>query len=98
MCDAHRWAWKIEANHPELVDRQPDVAHAIAEPEIVLQDRDYGDRRHHIRRDPNGLYIVAVVEYRYASGQAQGLVITAFLRSRLRVGDEVLFVRSGGDR
>lgn len=91
-CDPQRWAQKIDANHPELTGKQAEVAEAIANPEIVLRDRDYPERRHFIRRNVDALYIVAVVEYRYAHGLLTGHLVTAFVRSRLRSDDQVLYV------
>lgn len=92
LCDAQRWANKIDANHPELSGKQDEVAEAIRNPEIVLQDRDYPDRRHLIRRNADSLYIAAVVEYRYSRGSVTGRLVTAFVRYRLRPDDHVLYV------
>jgi hypothetical protein len=92
QCDSVRWAEKIEANHPELIAEQAAVALAIATPEIVLQDRDYPNRRHLIRRRNDTTYIDAVVEYRYWQHALTGRLVTAFVRSRLRSNDLVLYV------
>jgi len=94
VCEPHRWAQKIDANHPELSGKQAEVAEAIANPEIVLQDRDYPDRRHFIRRNADALYTVAVIEYRYSRGLLMGHLVTAFVRYRLRSDDHVLYVNA----
>lgn len=93
-CTTARWTRKIDANHPELSGKQSSVGEAIASPEIVLQDRDYPDRRHLIRRTSDTLYILVVVEYRYTQGSLAGSMVTAFLCSRLRRGDPVLYVKA----
>lgn len=92
QCTEQLWRSKIEANHPELIGKQAEVAAAISQPEIVLQDRDYGNRRHHIRRNTAARYTSAVVGYRYSREGVTGHVITAFERRRLRTDDEVLYV------
>ena len=92
-CDASRWTSKIDVNHPELSGKQAEVSEAIANPEIVLQDRDYPNRRHLIRRNAESLYIAAVIEYRYSRGTITGRLVTAFVRSRLRPDDQVLYVK-----
>lgn len=94
VCDAQRWAEKIDANHPELSGKHDDVPQSISEPEMVLQDRDYGARRHHVRRSANNLYTMVVVEYRYSRGDVTGHLVTAFVRQRLRADDEVLYVKA----
>jgi hypothetical protein len=91
-CEATRWAEKIEANHPELVGQQAAVALAIATPELVLQDRDYPNRRHLVRRRSSRTYIDAVVEYRYGQHVLTGRLVTAFVRARLRADDLVLYI------
>ncbi|MCC7364655.1 MAG: hypothetical protein IT303_09800 [Dehalococcoidia bacterium] len=90
-CSRERWVGKIEANHPELRDRPGDIAGVIEAPDWVLQDRQYGNRRHHIRLQANGLFLVAVVEYRYVEQGVAGHLVTAFLRTKLREGDKVLY-------
>jgi len=93
-CLRERWTEKIEANHPELAGRADDVAEAIRAPEMVSQDRDYGNRKHHIRLQPDNLYLDVVIEYRYTAQTSGpvGRVVTAFLRSDLRRDDEPLYV------
>lgn len=97
-CSRDHWCRKIFENHPELSGRQQDVVSAVSDPELVLQDRDYGNRRHFIRRDPAGLYIDVVVEYRHTTEGITGRMVTAMLRARLRSGDRPLFVRPEADR
>ena len=92
LCDGERWAAKIDANHPELSGKQAEVVEAIQNPEIVLQDREYSARRHLIRRNADSLYICVVVEYVYSNGSFAGRLVTAFVRSRLRLGDKILFM------
>lgn len=96
-CGSERWREKIERNHPELIGREGDVALAIADPDFVLQDRDYPERRHFVRRVADSLFLDAVVEYRYSHDGLRGSLVTAFLRSRLRRGDPVLYVRRRRD-
>lgn len=91
-CDSVRWAEKIEANHPEVAGAEAAVALAIKTPEVVLQDRDYANRRHLIRRRSDATYLCAVVEYRYWQHALSGRLVTAFVRSRLRANDLVLYV------
>lgn len=97
-CSRDHWRRKIVENHPELSDRQQDVVETISRPELVLQDRDYGNRRHFIRRDPAGLYIDVVVEYRHMTEGIVGRMVTAMLRARLRANDRPLFVRREADQ
>lgn len=95
-CTPDAWQSKIVRDHPELEGREEEVETVVAKPEIVLQDRDYPDRKHHIRRTPDGLYMKVVAGYAYANGDSEGTVITAFLQSRLRRGDTVLYVQVRG--
>lgn len=69
---------------------------AIEERDTVFRDRTYGDRKHHIRRQPNGLLLNVIVKYRYdrQTLETVGDVVTAFFQRRLRDGDYVLYVRS----
>jgi hypothetical protein len=96
VCTVVRWTSKIEANHPELVGWHELVADILQSPEIVLQDRDYGNRKHHIRQLPDGLYLKVVTEYRYDRSLegVLGRVVTAFMQSRLREGDQPLYVNA----
>lgn len=91
-CTVQQWSIKIDLGHPELSGEQVAVAEVIADPELVLQDRDYPDRRHLTRRTPEALYLVAVVEYQYLEDALRGRLVTAFLRRRLRSDDHVIFV------
>lgn len=97
-CSRDHWRRKIVENHPELSDRQEDVVDTISDPDLVLQDRDYGNRRHFIRRDSTGLYIDVVVEYRHMTEGIVGRMVTAMLRARLRSDDWPLYVRSEADQ
>ena len=94
LCERARWEEKIVRNRPELDGREDEVIEAIQNPELVLQDRDYPNRKHHIRRAPEGLYLKVVAGYRYdaASGTVLGHFVTAFLQDRLRDGDTLLYI------
>ena len=92
VCDWDRWQLKIEDNHPELSGWESDVARAISDPALVLQDRDFVNRKHHIRKQRNGLFLDVGVEYRQKPGGLPGHLVTAFVRQRLRSGDSVLYV------
>ena len=94
-CSKARWRIKIEQNRPELIGRERDVQATIAEPEIVFEDRNYPDRKHHIRVLPNGLYLKVVTGYQYdpESQQVRGRFVTAFLQDKLRDGDTPLYMR-----
>jgi hypothetical protein len=95
-CSVGAWQSKVVRDHPEIEGREREVESAVVDPEIVLQDRDYPDRKHHIRRTPDGLYLKVVAAYAYMDGVAEGTVVTAFLQSRLRRGDTILYVRARG--
>jgi hypothetical protein len=98
LCTRAHWIDKIEFDHPELQGLEAAVEEAVRSPEIVLQDRDYPDRKHHIRRFPEGQYagmylkVVAGYSYEPNRGSSTGFVVTAFIQDRLRSGDGVLFV------
>ena len=64
-CTSEQWALKVGEGRPELRGRQQEVIEAIERPDIVLQDRDFPGRKHHIRRIDRGLYLKVVVAYRY---------------------------------
>jgi hypothetical protein len=95
-CSVGAWQSKIVRDHPELEGQEREVESAVADPEIVLQDRDYPDRKHHIRRTADGLYLKVVTGYAYVDGVSEGTVVTAFLQGRLRRGDTILYVRARG--
>ena len=84
-CTRQCWEEKVEANHPELAGRHEEVAEVIRDPHFVFQDRDYGNRQQHYRLRGNGLFVKAVVEYRYDAQAAQvvGRVVTAFVQDGL---------------
>lgn len=93
-CSATAWSNKILANHPELEGREDDIRRTISDPDQVLQDRDYPDRRHFIRRLPRTRFFVdVIVEYAYDEGTVSGRIVTAFVRERVRRGDTVLHAR-----
>ena len=93
-CSREQWMSKVERDHPELVGKHEDVRGVIANPQIVSQDRDYPDRKRHIRLNPDGLYLKVVTGYRYDPARAAtvGRLVTAFYQDRLREGDEILFI------
>lgn len=88
-----RWRTKIGASHPEMLDRLADVVRAIELPDVVLQDREFARRRHHLWRDDSGAFVTVVVQYTYTEHGIVGTVVTAFIRRRLRSGDVILFAR-----
>ena len=49
-CTSEQWALKVRG-------RQQEVIEAIEHPDIVLQDRDFPRRKHHVRRIDRGLYL-----------------------------------------
>lgn len=63
---------------------------------MVLQDRDYPDRKHHIVRTQDGYLLKVVAAYRPdpGAGELEGRVITAFLLRRLRLGDAIPYMPS----
>ena len=93
ICVREHWTSKIEGDHPELRDREGEAAAAIERPSLVLRDRDYHDRKHHIARARDGRYLKVVVAYRSdpAGGEPMGNVVTAFPMRRLRSGDVMLY-------
>lgn len=90
-CTGERWLGKVVASHPELAARTDDVRAAITDPSLVIADRDYTNRKHHIRGIGLDLLIDVVVEYRYWPEGVQGRVVTAFLRRTPPTHGEVLF-------
>lgn len=91
-CSLYQWVTKIEVAHPDMAGRERDVADAVQRPTLVLQDRDYADRKHHLVRTPTGHWLKVVVAY---EGEPRsGRVLTAFRLRRLRAGDTVLYPRS----
>jgi hypothetical protein len=80
--------------HPELGGQAGVVRGAIADPDLVVFDRDYPNRKHHLqRRSRRGLFVKVVVEYRFSGGEVTGRVVTAYLTDRVRDGDTVTYVR-----
>lgn len=96
VCTRQQWDSKIARDHPELRDRQREVIAAIEQPGMVLQDRDYPDRKHHMVRMPAGHWLKVVVDYEPdpPSGREHGSVRTAFLHRRRRAGDTVLYIQN----
>ncbi|PZC43285.1 MAG: hypothetical protein DK306_002132 [Chloroflexi bacterium] len=96
-CTRQRWTDRIEANHPELQQRASEVADAIQNPELVFEDRDYPNRKHHLVRTPDNPYgslLATIVEYGYdtESGVTIGRIVTAFYKTRIRDDDTPLFI------
>ena len=98
ICVREHWASKIEGDHPELRDREREAAAVIERPSLVLRDRDYPDRKHHIARTRDGRYLKVVVAYRSdpAGGEPVGNVVTAFPMRRFRSGDAILYAPERG--
>lgn len=92
-CTREHWTSKIERDHPELRDREREAAAAIERPSLVLRDRDYADRKHHVARTRGGLHLKVVAAYRAEpdGGGIVGSVVTAFPLRRLRSGDAILY-------
>lgn len=92
-CTAERWDEKVTRNHPELIGHENEVAMAIRDPALVFQDRDYAVRRHFIRGFGESLFLDVVVEYQRLPDGLRGRLVTAFLRTRLRLGDPLIYIR-----
>lgn len=94
-CTSEQWALKVGDVRPELGGRRQEVIEAIEHPDIVLQDRDFPGRKHHVRRIERGLYLKVVVAYRYDReiDALVGSLLTVFTHRRFREGDEVLYER-----
>ena len=95
-CSIEQWTAKIQKDHPDLTGREQDAADAVLRPAMVLQDRDYADRKIHILRTPTGhlLKVVVVYERDPRTGTKRGRVLTAYLHRRMRKGDLLLYTRS----
>lgn len=98
-CTATHWARKVELNHPELVGRHEEVAEAIRDPHVVMQDRDYRDRKHHIRVLDSGRLLKVVAEYAYDphGGTVTGRLITAFEQAHYAVATSRSTSTTGGE-
>lgn len=69
------WRGKILRDHPELASHLADVLRAIAEPDRVLPDPVYEDRRrHYLRGAGPSRWLLVVVSYE----QEPARVISAF--------------------
>lgn len=69
------WQEKILQDHPELASHLPDVLRAIAEPDRVLPDPVYEDRRrYYLRGAGPSRWLLVVVSYE----QEPARVISAF--------------------
>jgi len=72
---ADLWQTKILQAHPELASHLPDVLRAIAEPDRVLPDPVYEDRRrYYLRGAGPSRWLLVVVSYE----QEPARVISAF--------------------
>lgn len=94
-CTSEQWALKVDKGRPEIRGRRQEMIEAIERPDIVLQDRDFPGRRHHVRRIERGLYLKVVVAYGYDPelDKMAGSLLTVFIHGRFRKGDEVLYER-----
>ena len=93
VCTIERWGAKVGQQHSELAHRQQDVMNAIERPRMVLQDRYYRNRRHHMVLTSPGRWLRVVVEYRRdpRTGGVWGMLVTVFEHRRMRSGDSLLY-------
>lgn len=93
VCTIERWDAKVDQQHSELAHRQQDVMNAIERPRMVLQDRYYRNRRHHMVPAAPGRWLRVVVEYHKdpRTGRVWGMLVTAFEHRRMRPGDSLLY-------
>ena len=96
VCSDEIWRSKVLVRHGHMVRHLEDARLAIAECDIVLQDRVHENRKLHVRRLADGRYVQVVVAYGYDQSELLvGDVVTAFLRTVLRRGDPILYLRTG---
>jgi hypothetical protein len=69
------WRGKILRDHPEMIGHLADVLRAVGEPDLVVGDPMYKDRRrHYLRGAGPSRWLLVVVSY----GQEPARVISAF--------------------
>jgi len=94
-CTEEQWRAKVEAGHPNMRGKEDLVRGAIIDPDVVMQDRSRPSRKHHLREEPDGRYVMVVVQYDYGPEPIRGRLVTAFMRRRRRQGDVLLYSRGG---
>ena len=94
-CAQTRWTSHIISDHPELANCEEHVERAITNPLEVRQDPLHSDRKLYYgvtNRAPGRVslaFIRVVVQYGH-----QGHVVTAFMCSKIREGDALLWSSS----
>ena len=100
QCFHERWDGHILARHPYMANQQAAVITALRDPYFVfIPAGQQGNRRLYYRplvlRPPHTNYYLLVVAD-YPAGRRQfGVVITAYFRQRIRIGDTLIWTKPG---
>jgi hypothetical protein len=92
-CSEYRWNYHV-TEHPEMIGREQEVMATIQKPDpgFIFQDKVKADRHIYYRRSRRGsrpVYVKVVV--RFEADDSVGELITAFLTSNMKGGEQLLW-------
>ena len=99
-CFHERWDGHILARHPYMANQQAAVITALRDPYFVFIPAGQGGNRRLYYRPlvlspPHTNYYLLVVADYPAGRRQSGVVITAYFRQRIRVGDTLIWTKPG---